>query len=66
MKDFTVKALRMKDFVIKRRMVVLLIAIPAAAVLMSAITVYVALSTPEAVVERQAPPLSKTSWREQE
>ncbi len=66
MRDFLSRAMSAKDFVVKRRMVVLVIAIPAAAVLMSAVTVYVAVSTPEAVVKREAPPLSKTSWREQE
>ena len=66
MRAFVAKALSVKDFVVKRRMIVLLIAIPAAAVLMSAITVYVAVSTPETVVKREAPPLSKTSWQEQE
>ena len=55
----------MKDFIIKRGMIVLLIAIPAAAVLMGAITAYLAVSTPESAVDREAPPLSKTSWREE-
>jgi len=59
------KAFSVKDFVSKRGMIVLLIAIPAAAVLMGAITAYLAVSTPEAAVEREAPPLSKTSWREE-
>ena len=48
----------------KRGMIYLLIAIPAAAVIMGSITLYLAISTPEAPVTREAPPLSKTSWRE--
>jgi len=48
----------------KRGMIYLLIAIPAAAVVMSSITLYFAVSTPEAAVQRDAPPLSKTSWRD--
>ncbi len=59
------KAFKVKDFIMKRGMVVLLIAIPATAVLMGAITAYLAVSTPEAAVQREAPPLSKTSWRKQ-
>jgi hypothetical protein len=59
------KAFSVKDFAIKKGMIVLLIAIPAAAVLMGAITAYLAVSIPEAAVEREAPPLSKTSWREE-
>jgi hypothetical protein len=59
------KALHMKDFLAKRAMIYLLIAIPAAAVVMGVVTAYLAITTPEAVVEREAPPLSKTSWRQQ-
>jgi hypothetical protein len=65
MKSYKMKAFGVKDFVMKRGMMVLLIAIPATAVLMGAITAYLAVSTPEAVVEREAPPMSKTSWREE-
>ena len=65
MKTFNMKAFSVKDFIMKRGIIVLLIAIPAAAVLMGAITAYLAVSTPEAAVEREAPPLSKTSWREE-
>jgi hypothetical protein len=46
-------------------MIYLLIALPAAAVIMGSITLYFAITTPEAVVVREAPPLSKTSWRQE-
>ncbi len=47
----------------EKGMIFLIVAIPAMAVLMGAITMYLALSSPETVVQREAPPLSKTSWR---
>ena len=48
-----------------KRIVVLLIVLPIASVIMSGITLFVALSEPDPTVERETPSLSKTSWREE-
>ena len=48
----------------KRSPVILLIAIPAAAVLMGLITMYLAFSGPDQAMPVEKAPLSKTSWRE--
>ena len=47
----------------KHGMIYLLIAIPAASLVMGAVTVYLALAHPAEVVEISEAPLSKTSWR---
>ena len=46
--------------------IVLLIAIPAAAVVMGAITMYLAFQGPNQEVLKDGAPLSKTSWRGEE
>jgi hypothetical protein len=46
--------------------VVLLIAIPAAAVVMSSITAYFAYQGPNQEIGVESAPLSKTSWRPEE
>ncbi len=43
--------------------VILLIAIPAAAVVMSSITAYFAYQGPDQEIRVESAPLSKTSWR---
>lgn len=48
-----------------KRIIFLLIVLPVASVIMSGITLYVALSEPDPIVEREARSLSKTSWREE-
>ena len=47
----------------KRLPLILLIAIPAAAVLMSAVTMYLAFQGPNQEIQVDSAPLSKTSWR---
>ena len=47
-----------------KRIVVLLIVLPITSVIMSGITLYVALSEPDPTVVQEARSLSKTSWRE--
>ena len=47
----------------KRLPVILLIAIPAAAVVMGAITMYLAFEGPDQEIRLDGAPLSKTSWR---
>ena len=47
----------------KRLPVILLIAIPAAAVVMSSITAYFAFTGGDQEIRVEAAPLSKTSWR---
>ena len=46
--------------------VILLIAIPAAAVVMSSITAYFAYQGPNQEIRVESAPLSKTSWRPEE
>jgi hypothetical protein len=46
--------------------VILLIAIPAAAVVMSSITAYFAYQGPDQEIRVESAPMSKTSWREEE
>ena len=46
--------------------VILLIAIPAAAVVMSSITAYFAYQGPNQEIRVESAPLSKTSWRSEE
>lgn len=46
--------------------VILLIAIPAAAVVMSTITAYFAYQGPDQEISVDSAPLSKTSWRPEE
>ena len=48
----------------KRGVLYLVIAIPAAALLMGAITLYVAFSNPDPGVPIADPALSKTSWQD--
>lgn len=49
---------------IKQRLpIILLIAIPAAAVVMSSITAYFAYQGPDQEIRVDSAPLSKTSWR---
>ena len=48
----------------KRGMIYLLLAVPAASLIMGGITLYLALSDPPVPVEIESEPLSKTSWRE--
>lgn len=50
----------------KRGVLYLVIGIPLAAVLMGAVTLYVAFSNPDPGVQQDAVPLSKTSWRERQ
>jgi len=50
----------------KHKMLWLIIGIPLAAIVMSSISLYVALSNPDPGVELDARPLSKTSHRDQE
>lgn len=47
----------------KRLPLILLIAIPAAAVVMSSITMYFAFQGPNQEIQVKKAPLSKTSWR---
>ncbi len=47
----------------KRLPVILLIAIPAAAVVMSSITAYFAFQGPDQEIRVESAPLSKTSWQ---
>lgn len=47
----------------KRLPLILLIAIPAAAVVMSSITMYFAFQGPNQEIKVKKAPLSKTSWR---
>jgi hypothetical protein len=47
------------------RILYLVIGIPAAAVVMGIITLVIAFSNADPGVERDGPPLSKTSWHEQ-
>jgi len=49
----------------KRGVLYLVIGIPLAAVLMGVVTLYVAFSNRDPGVDRDATPLSKTSWQEQ-
>lgn len=49
----------------KPGMLWLIVGIPAAAVLMGVVTVWIALSDPDPGVELDARPLSKTSYRDQ-
>lgn len=46
--------------------VILLIAIPAAAVVMSSITAYFAYQGPDQEIRVESAPMSKTSWRDEE
>ena len=46
--------------------VILLIAIPAAAVVMSSITAYFAYQGPNQEIRVESAPMSKTSWRDEE
>ena len=48
----------------ERLPLLLLISIPAAAVLMGVIALFLAYQGPDQEIAIQAPPLSKTSWRE--
>lgn len=48
----------------KRLPLILLIAIPAAAVVMGAVSVYLAYQGPSQEIQLDGEPLSKTSWRE--
>ena len=48
-----------------KRIVFLVIAIPVVSIIMSGITLFLALSEPDPTVEREARSLSKTSWREE-
>lgn len=50
----------------KRGVLWLVIGIPAAAVLMGAVTIWIAMSNPDPGVELDARPLSKTSYRNPE
>ena len=51
---------------IKRLPLILLIAIPAAGVVMSSITMYFAFSGPDQEMQVKQAPMSKTSWRPEE
>lgn len=48
----------------KRLPLILLIAIPAASVVMGAISLYLATRGPSQEIELRAAPLDKTSWRD--
>jgi hypothetical protein len=50
----------------KHRILYLVIAIPAAAVLMGIVTLYVAFSRPDPGVPMERPAMSKTSWQDGE
>ncbi|MEZ5560944.1 MAG: hypothetical protein R3E86_20685 [Pseudomonadales bacterium] len=50
----------------KRGIFYLMIGIPAAAVVMGAITLYLALTIPDPSVRHSEAPLSKTSWQERQ
>jgi hypothetical protein len=50
----------------KRGILYLIIGIPAAAVLMGAVTLYVAFSNVDPGVRLEQPALSKTSWQDRE
>ncbi len=50
----------------QRLPVILLIAIPAAAVVMSSITAYFAYQGPDQEIQIESAPLSKTSWQSTE
>ena len=47
----------------KRLPIILLIAIPAAAVVMGVITMYLAFQGPDQEIQMDGEPLSKTSWQ---
>ena len=47
----------------KNRILYLIVGIPAAAVLMGIVTLYIAFSNPDPGVPMDQPPMSKTSWR---
>jgi len=47
----------------RNKVLYLVVAIPAAALLMGAMTLYIAFSNPDPGVVLDAPPMSKTSWR---
>lgn len=50
----------------KRLPIILLIAIPAAAVVMGAVSLYFALQGPDQEIPTTQAPLNKTSWQQQE
>ncbi len=47
----------------KNRILYLVIGIPATAVLMGVVTLYIAFSMPDPGVPIEQPPMSKTSWQ---
>lgn len=48
----------------KNKVLLLVIGIPAAALIMGAVTLYVAFSYPDAAIDTEHRAMSKTSWRE--
>ena len=46
----------------KQRMIILLLAIPAASVVMGAVSLFFAISNPDPIVESRVQPLTKVSW----
>ena len=47
----------------KRGIIILMLGIPAASLIMGAITLYIAFSTPSQEISVDHAPLSKTSWQ---